>query len=54
MSFSQCSSAKRCGMFFRLHMRKPTHVRRAKKHAFLQEHELYRMKQGETIANVHK
>jgi len=51
---SQCSSAKQMWDILEVTYEGTTDVKRAKKHALIQEYELYRMQQGETIADVQK
>jgi len=45
---------KRCGIYLRSLMKVTTDVKRVRKHALIQEYELFGMQQGETISDVHK
>jgi len=49
---SQCSSAKEMWDILEVTHEGTTDVKRARKHALIQEYEMFRMQQGETIANV--
>ena len=51
---SQCSSAKEMWDILAVTHEGTTYVKRARKHALIQEYELFRMQQGETIADVQK
>jgi len=51
---SQCSSAKEMWDILEVTYEGTTDVKRARKHALIQEYELFRMQQGESIADVHK
>jgi len=51
---SQCSSAKEMWDILEVTHEGTTDVKRARKHAVIQEYELFRMQQGETIADVLK
>jgi len=51
---SQCGSAKEMCDILEVTHEGTTNVKRARKHALIQEYELFRMKQGETIADVQK
>ena len=51
---SQCSSAKEIWDILEVTHEGTTDVKRARKHALIQEYELFRMQQGETIADVQK
>jgi len=51
---SQCSLAKEMWDILEVTHEGTTNVKRARKHALIQEYELFRMQQGETIADVQK
>jgi len=51
---SQCSSAKEMWDILEVTHEGTTDVKRARKHALIQEYELFRMQQGESIADVQK
>ena len=51
---SQCSSAKEMWDMLEVIHEDTTDVKRARKHALIQEYELFRMHQGESIADVQK
>ena len=51
---SQCSSAKEMWDILEVTIEGITDVKRAGKHALIQEYELFRMQQGESIADVQK
>jgi len=51
---SQCSSAKEMWDIFEVTQEGTTDVKRACKHALIQEYELFSMQPGETIADVQK
>ena len=51
---SQCSSAKEMWDILEVTIEGTTDVKRAGKHALIQEYELFRMQQGESIADVQK
>jgi len=51
---SQCSSAKEMWDILEVTHEGTIEVKRARKHALIQEYELFRMQQGESIADVQK
>jgi len=51
---SQCSSAKEMWDILEVTNESTTDVKRARKHALIQEYELFRMQQGESIVDVQK
>jgi len=51
---SQCSSAKEMWHILEVTQEGTTDVKRARKHMLIQEYELFRMQQGESIADVQK
>jgi len=51
---SQCSSAKEMCNILEVTHEGTNDVKRARKHAFIQEYELFRMQKGETICDVQK
>jgi len=51
---SQCSSAKEMWDILEVTHEGTTDVKQARKHVLIQEYELFRMQQGESIANVQK
>jgi len=51
---SQCSSAKEMWDILEVTHKGTTDVKRARKHALIQEYELFRMQRGESIADVQK
>jgi len=51
---SQCKSAKEIWEVLELTHEGTNDVKRARKHALIQEYELFKMKQGESIADVQK
>ncbi|XP_068477197.1 uncharacterized protein [Phaseolus vulgaris] len=51
---SQCSSAKEMWDILEVTHEGTTDVKRARKHALIQEYELFRMQKGESIYDVHK
>jgi len=51
---SQCSSAKEMWDILEVTHEGTSDVKRAMKHALIQEYELFRMQKGETICDVHK
>ena len=51
---SQCKSAKEMWEVFEVTHEGTNDVKRARKHALIQEYELFKMKQGESIADVQK
>jgi len=54
MSFSQCNLAKEIWDILEVTHEGTIDVKRARKHALIQEDELFRMQQGETIDDVQK
>ena len=51
---SQCSSTKEMWEILEVTYEGTTDVKRTRKHALIQEYELFRMQQGKTIVDVHK
>jgi len=51
---SQCKSAKEMWEVLEVTHEGTNDVKRARKHALIQEYELFKMKQGESIADVQK
>jgi len=51
---SQCSSAKEMWDILEVTQEGTTDVKRARKHALIQEYKLFRMQKGETVADVQK
>ena len=51
---SQCSSAKEMWDILEVTHEGTNDVKRARKHALIQEYELFKMQKGETISNVRK
>jgi len=51
---SQCSSAKEIWDILEVTHEATNDIKRARKHVLIQEYELFRMQQGESIANVQK
>ena len=51
---SQCTSAKEMWDILEVTHEGTNDVKRARKHALIQEYELFRMQKGETISDVHK
>jgi len=54
LKISQCSSAKEMWDILEVTHEGTTNVKRARKHALIQEYELFRMQKGESICDVHK
>jgi len=51
---SQCAYAKEMWKIFKVTHEGTTNVKKARKHALIQEYEMFRMLKGETILDVHK